>query len=318
MGKKEKAFDFDPKSFSFGKARRGVWMIVRPVLTYILVTFTLAVLIYVLTAMFFSTDNERRLRKETAEYERLYERIAPDVELLGDVVAGLQYRDDDIYESVFHASAPSVDPMSFIPSLEANDSTSYEDLVRYAADKSDNLVSVVGNVDAAFRRIARALSREDFVMPPMQMPVKGITFPQIGASVGNKFNPFYQAQVPHNGLDFIVLRGTPVYASADGVVQKKETSRNMGNTVTILHDGGYLTIYANLEEVGVKTGDRVKVGRRIGTVGMSGQSYAPHLHYEIHQGQNIVDPINYIFASVSPDEYANMLYMSVNTMQSMD
>ena len=62
----------------------------------------------------------------------------------------------------------------------------------------------------------------------------------------------------------------------------------------------------------------VKKGKRIGYVGVSGNSFAPHLHYEVYRDTVVLDPVHYFFASVTPDEYVNMLIMSASTGQSMD
>ena len=68
----------------------------------------------------------------------------------------------------------------------------------------------------------------------------------------------------------------------------------------------------------VKQGQSVKKGQKIGTVGMTGSSLAPHLHYEILLGSRYLDPVAYVFGSVSPEEYTNMLYVAASTQQSMD
>ena len=96
------------------------------------------------------------------------------------------------------------------------------------------------------------------------------------------------------------------------------SSKKSGSTVEITHEGGYVSVYAHLESRSVRRGQRVEAGQQIGTVGMSGRSFAPHLHYELHLNGRTLDPVNYFFGSVTPAEYANMLYMSVNTEQSMD
>ena len=62
----------------------------------------------------------------------------------------------------------------------------------------------------------------------------------------------------------------------------------------------------------------MRAGDKIGTVGMSGQAFAPHLHYEVRRNGIAKDPVGFFFASVSPTEYVNMLYMSISTLQSMD
>ena len=114
------------------------------------------------------------------------------------------------------------------------------------------------------------------------------------------------------------MRGTPVFATSDGVVRQVSRSRMGGIVVEIVHDGGYETAYKHLESASVHNGQTVRAGARIGTVGMSGKSFAPHLHYEVRRNGVPQDPVNYIFASVAPLEYVNMLYVSVNTKQSMD
>ena len=157
------------------------------------------------------------------------------------------------------------------------------------------------------------------MMPPMTNPLKNYSFAQTGASVGDKINPFYKVSIRHNGLDMIAPSGEPVYASADGVVRNVIRSRKgLGNVVEIDHGNGYVTRYAHLADVEVRKGRKVKRGNRIGYVGVSGNSFAPHLHYEVVRDTLILDPVNHLFASVTPEEYMNILVMSVSTGQSMD
>ena len=188
----------------------------------------------------------------------------------------------------------------------------------YTRDKADRLLEKSSRVDDAFARIATALGSRETVVPPMRLPVGNLTYTQVGASVGSKVNPFLGVSVEHGGIDLIVPRGTKVLAAAGGVVSSVEFSKGLGKVVTIEHAGGYSTLYAHLESAAVSRGARVDVGAVIGTVGMTGQAYAPHLHYEVHRPGCTEDPVNHFFASISPEEYANMIYMSVNTMQSMD
>lgn len=310
--------EFDSRSFSFGKVRRDLGRAVMYVLGYLALTLVAAVLAYAVFAIFFRTDTERMLRREIRMYERLYPELAERAEMTRDAVAGLQHKDNQIYEQIFHTDAPDIDPMGRLSFLHASDTIPDSMLNDYAARKSDSLLAVSRNVDAAFRQIFAALSDSSLVRPPMQLPLKDISFPQIGASTGSRLDPFFKAYVWHEGLDFIVLRGTPVYATADGTVVSSGSTKKSGNTVEIAHDGGYVSVYAHLESRAVRLGQSVKAGDQIGTVGMSGRSFAPHLHYELRLDGRTLDPVNYFFGSVTPAEYANMLYMSVNTQQSMD
>ena len=117
----------------------------------------------------------------------------------------------------------------------------------------------------------------------------------------------------------IAPAGDPVHAVADGYVKEVVKSRKgLGNVVTLDHENGYMTRYAHLADIEVRRGRKVKKGAKIGYVGVSGNSFAPHLHYEVIRDTTVLDPVNYFFASVSPDEYVNMLIMSASTGQSMD
>jgi murein DD-endopeptidase MepM/ murein hydrolase activator NlpD len=158
-----------------------------------------------------------------------------------------------------------------------------------------------------------------FVMPPMHKPVEKFSFAQTGASVGDKINPFYKVSIRHNGLDIIAPAGEPVFAAADGTISEVIRSRKgLGNQVVIDHGNGYFTRYAHLADMEAVKGRKVRRGTRLGYVGVSGNSFAPHLHYEVLRDSVVLDPVNHLFASVTPEEYVSMLVMSVSTGQSLD
>ena len=319
MAKRRIPVIFDAENFRFGKVPRKVGKTLLLALAYMLLTFTLAVLVYLAFSLVFRTDTERRLRQEIRMYERLYPDLKEREQLLGDAIANLQYKDNEIYSLVFHSSgAPMLDPMEEASPFVGVDTIPEIRLLRYTRNKADSLLQRGKAVDATFERIFRALSDSATVHPPMILPIKDITYPQVGASTGRKMNPFYKAYVYHEGLDLIVARGTPVLASADGTVVSASSNKSTGNTVRIAHSGGYETVYAHLESMNVRAGQRVRAGARVGAVGMSGQAFAPHLHYEVRKDGAAMDPVGFFFASVSPAEYVNMLYMSANTLQSMD
>lgn len=310
---------FDGDDIKFRKKKTSVWAVMRRILVFFIASLSMAVLYYILFAFVFSTDEERKLRTENRMYEREYPELARKEKLLSDVVEGLQVRDDRIYEDIFHTSAPSVDPLSSMSFLDAVGDVPDDELVMRSAEKLDELESGAARVEDNFRRIMEAVSGEDFVMPPMTNPLRNFSFAQTGASVGDRISPFYKVSMRHNGLDLIAHSGEPVYAAADGTVTNVIWSRKgLGNVVEIDHGNGYVTRYAHLADVEVRKGRSLKRGTRIGYVGVSGNSFAPHLHYEVLRDTLVLDPVNHVFASVTPEEYLNMVVMSVSAGQSMD
>lgn len=308
--------EFDAINFHFRKVSNRLGRAALVVLLFIVCSFSLTVVTYGLFSLIFRTDTERRLKREIQQYERIYPTLEPKAGLIEDAVAGLQYKDNEIYEQVFHSNAPSAEPI--VQQVFASDTIPDTRLSAYTRDKADALLEESRAVEEAFRRVFGCLGGADMVMPPMSLPVGKLTYSQVGASVGRKINPFYKAYVYHEGLDFILPRGSGVYASADGTVLESRVSRSSGNAIVLEHAGGYTTVYLHLEDILVRKGQTVSRGQKIGTVGMSGNAYAPHLHYEIRRNGAALDPMNFLFASVTPEEYANMLYMAVNTQQSMD
>lgn len=311
--------DFDNGSLRFGMSHvKSAWKIVWRIALYLLYVLMLTVIAYFAFAVFFSTDTERRLKAEIRMYEKLYPELSERDGMMADAITMLQHEDGRIYEQVFHADAPSADPMGSHERYQSAENIPQEMIFTYSARKADSLLAVSSRIDRTFERIFEILSDSTTVIPPMSLPLENVTYTQIGASVGSKLDPSYEAYIFHAGIDFIVPRGEKVLATADGTVTKVENTRRYGRTVEITHEGGYTTIYAHLESISVRLGQKVSRLDPIGTVGMTGKSLAPHLHYELSWEEYTLDPVHYLFASVGPEEYANMLYMAVNTMQSMD
>ncbi len=307
------------KDFKFKKERPSVWKIIRKILVFFVASISLAIVYYVLFALVFSTEEERRLKIENKLYEQEFPQLAQKEMLLADVVEGLRLKDDRIYEEIFNTSAPDMEQFSSLEFLMGLDSIPDTDIVITSAGRLDVLESSATRVEDNFKRVMEVIEDKDFVMPPMTNPMKEFTFAQTGASVGNKINPFYKVPMKHNGLDLIAPAGDPVYAVADGVVKEVIKSRKgLGNVVVIDHGNGYVTRYAHLADVEARKGRKVRRGTRLGYVGVSGNSFAPHLHYEVLRDTLVLDPVNHFFASVTPEEYMNMLIMSVTTGQSMD
>ena len=313
-------YEFDRVGMEFRKVSHSVWGILGKIVKYFLATPSLAVVYYLAFSLVVSTDSERKLRRENQMYERMYGEMSRKQELIGDVISGLRGRDNSIYRQLFDAEAPDFSSISPESILSAVDTIPDRDIVAYTARKLDVLRNAESRVERNFTEIRRKVESGDRdSLPPLHIPLGSFSYARTGASVGQKINPFYKVPVLHEGLDMIVQKGEPVFAAADGRVADVTHSRKgLGNVVTIDHGNGYTTRYAHLENTLVVRGQKVSQGSRIGQVGMSGNSFAPHLHYEVLKDTARLDPVHFFFASLTPDEYIGMMFMSANTGQSMD
>ena len=288
-------------------------------LRYLAATVTTAIGFYVLFSLFFSTEEEKRLQQENDLYATYYQDLREKERLVSDVVEGLEVRDDALYRQIFETEAPSVDAVTAADVISVSDSLSESFFLSYSASKSESLRKMAENVEENFREIYRLMAARKDSIPPLTMPVEGMSYVQTGASVGLKHNPLYNVEIRHEGLDLVAPQGSVVRAAADGLVRNViRSNKGLGNIVEIDHRNGYVTRYALLGDISVTQGRTVKRGQKIGTVGISSTSFAPHLHFEVLRGGKPLDPVHFLFASVDPDEYAKMLYMSVSTRQSMD
>lgn len=315
----EGGYIYDKDNVGFRKMRTPLRKKIRRILLLFVASISLTLLYYLIFALFFSTEAESRLERENQMFERELPQLQQKEALLADVLDGLNMRDDRIYEEIFHSSSPSMSPLTSVVDFSGLDTIPDHDLVWYAQRKLDKVVSSAASVEDDFMRIAELLQDSAFVMPPMNNPLNDFTFAQTGASVGDKINPFYKVPIRHNGLDLVAHSGEPVHVTADGIVEKVTKSRKgLGNVVEVRHEGGYVTRYAHLADIEVRKGKKVKKGDRIGYVGVSGNSFAPHLHYEVHRDTIVMDPVNHFFASLDPEEYVNVMIMSATTGQSLD
>ena len=312
-------YEFDKTRMEFRKVTHSVWTILGKAAKYFRVTASLAVVYYFVFSFVISTDSERALKRQNQIYRQMYKDMADREALVGEVLEGLKAKDNEIYHRLFNSDAPDLGTIYSGGLLSDVDSIPDGLIVGFSSAKLDTLSRISKRVEDNFNRIMTVLSDSSSCLPPMTNPISGFSYARTGASVGERINPFYKVKAFHGGLDLISQQGETVRAAADGVVKEVvHSSKGLGNVVSIEHAEGYLTRYAHLENTRVTKGQKVKRGQVIGQVGMSGNSFAPHLHYEVLKDTLRMDPLNYLFASVTPDDYMGMLFMSVNTGQSMD
>lgn len=119
------------------------------------------------------------------------------------------------------------------------------------------------------------------------------SYNRISSPYGYRTHPISGTRKLHKGLDISASSGNPVIAAASGTVVKSYFSSSYGNYVVISHGGGVMTAYAHMTRRLVSVGQRVAAGQQVGTVGSTGNSTGPHLHFEVYVGGSTVNPMNY-------------------------
>ncbi|MFO7578449.1 MAG: peptidoglycan DD-metalloendopeptidase family protein [Pelovirga sp.] len=225
----------------------------------------------------------QRLRVQTSEQRQHLQRLVVDVERLHQ-----ELNDLAAAEARIRQLANLEDDAAILPVAIGGQ----PDVPRHSVDALQQQINAL-QLEIELRRqgqreVRTQLNDQIFISraTPKGWPTKG----WLSSYFGKRKSPFSGKKVMHEGLDFAANVGTPVMATADGVVTRVEYSPTYGNTVIIDHGYGYRTLYAHNSRILVKAGQRIKRGDNIAQVGNTGLSTGPHLHYEVHLNGVPINP----------------------------
>ncbi|WP_203294143.1 M23 family metallopeptidase [Luteirhabdus pelagi] len=271
------------------------------------------------------TPKEKALKRELANMELQYELLNKKMNEAEAVLAEVADRDNNLYRVYFEAN----------PIPEEQRRAGFGGVNRYRElegfDNSNLIINTSKRLDVLTKQIvvqsksldeiaSLAEEKEQLLAAiPAIQPVKNEDLTRMASGYGYRTDPFTKARKFHYGMDFTSPRGTPVFASGDGVVSRADnTASGYGNHIRIDHGYGYESLYAHLYKYNVRRGQRVKRGDLIGFVGSTGRSEAPHLHYEVFKDGERINPINFYYGNLTPEEFAEMQKKAQQENQSLD
>ncbi|MEM6685895.1 MAG: M23 family metallopeptidase [Bacteroidota bacterium] len=324
MSKVKYYYDSETLSYRQIETKRGrkIGIILLFVAAVMLCSFLFITIIFN-TAL--ETPKEKILKRELAQMQLQYEMLNKKMAQAQDVLKNLEERDDNIYRLYFEANPiPEEQRKAGFGGVNR-----YEELYNY--DNADLLVSSTKELEKLQKRLIvhsksldeitkLAKDKEKFLASiPAIQPVNNEDLTRMASGFGFRSDPFTKVRKMHYGMDFTAPRGTPIYASGDGVVVRADNgSSGFGKHIRINHGYGYVSLYAHLSRYNVRKGKKVKRGDLIGFVGSTGRSQAPHLHYEIHKNGKKLNPINFYYGNLSPKEFEELLKNAAKQNQSLD
>lgn len=318
-------FQFDKRTLTYRKVEVGAKQILFRVFGYVAAASVFAAIVIVLFSTFFDSPKEKQLRREIAALELQYKVLGNRMARVDQVLGELQDKDDDIYRVIFEA-----EPIpSSVRAAGFGGVNRYKDLEQMQS--SEIVVSTTKRLDMLTKQlvvqsrsfdevIALAKNKEAMLASiPAIQPVSNKKLRRVASGFNYRIHPIYKVRHFHTGIDFSAPRGTEIYATGDAIV--KEVNRKIGgygNHIILDHSFGYETLYAHMGRFKVKEGDRVKRGDVIGYVGSSGTSTAPHCHYEVIKNGEKINPMNFFFNDLTPEEYEKIIELSSQSNQSFD
>lgn len=316
---------FNDKSLSYEKAKTTPWQRFFRTLLFLITTLAFSIGIVMLSYTLFESPKERILKSEVSQYELQYQIMNDRLNKLQGLVDEMADRDDNIYRIIFEAEPiPKTVRQAGYGGVDRYiklEGYNNSELLIETAKKLDNIASELYVQSKSFDEVYEMARNKEKMLAciPAIQPVNNKELKRLSSYYGYRIDPIYKIKKFHAGVDFSAPQGTPIYASGAGTVMKTRRSRRgYGNTVTIDHGFGYSTFYAHIKDIKIKKGDKVVRGQIIATVGNTGKSTAPHLHYEVRKNNRTINPIYYFFNDLSPDEFETLLSLSKLPNQSLD
>jgi murein DD-endopeptidase MepM/ murein hydrolase activator NlpD len=310
---------YDTESCKYIRVKTSTGDIVLNALGIISLTLAMAVGLIFLYSNYFESPKDVIRMNEIKNMEFYYDDAIKKVNKMGAILKQMAERDDNIYRVVL--GAEPIDKA--IREAGVGGLDRYEDIKNKNIDHEQVIVQLNESLDKLSRQIYIESKSHDEIVElaenkeklyaaiPAIQPVPKKETVVLASGFGIRIHPIYKVRKMHSGMDFAAPIGTPIYASADGVVDNIDVSfTGYGKKVEINHGFGYRTRYAHMHAFAVRNGQHVKRGELIGFVGDTGLSTAPHLHYEVFINGAQVNPVHYFFNDLNPAEYAKIIELA--------
>jgi murein DD-endopeptidase MepM/ murein hydrolase activator NlpD len=318
-------YKFNTKSLTYEKDtvpfRKRVWQ----VLSYLATGLVFATITIVLAYKYLDSPKEKQLQREISELSLQYELLNSRMNEVTEVLDDIQERDNNVYRTIFEAEPI---PLS-IRKAGFGGVDRYRELQGY--NNSNLMVETTKRLDRiskqlyiqskSFDEVAKLVKSKAKLLSsiPAIQPISNDDLRHQPSGFGWRTHPIYKTPEFHPGMDFSAPQGTEIHATGDGIIERADDmSQGYGNHVVINHGYGYETLYGHMIKFVVHVGQQVKRGQLIGYVGSTGLSTAPHVHYEVHKNGVIVNPINFYYNDLTPEQYQKLIELSAQSSQSFD
>jgi murein DD-endopeptidase MepM/ murein hydrolase activator NlpD len=322
--KKIKYF-YNPNTLRYEKLETPLRVKLLRVLGFLSASIVTALIIVSIAYRLFPSVNEKRLQRENESLLDNYRLMDAKLQKLQQQMTELEKRDNEVYRSIFEASpipdSTRAREMEQLKELQVVQQMNSNELTNSIVKSLNNLNSRATSQQKSYKEIEGFIKNKEQLLAstPAIQPVSNKNLNRLASGFGYRVDPVYKTVKFHAGLDFAAPLGTPIYATADGIVRVAGNLGNgYGNHVVINHGYGYETLYGHMYRIGVKNGHKVKRGEVIGYVGSTGKSTGPHCHYEVHKNGRPLDPVYFFYNDLTPEQFDRILKAAAANNQSLD
>lgn len=322
---KKTKYHFNSQTLRFEKVQTPLRVKLLKALGFLAASIATAFLIVFFAFQYIDSPKEKILKQQNDDLRNNYTILNERIKQLELQMKELESRDNNVYRSIFEAQpvpdSARVKEMQEKREVSLVQAMSESELIQGIAAQLNNLSLRSGYQMKSYKEIEDMVKNKEKLLAaiPAIQPVSNKDLSRVASGFGYRIDPVYKTRRFHAGLDFTAPVGTPIYATADGVV--KEAGYNTGgygNNVVINHGFGFETLYAHMYKIKARVGQKVKRGEVIGYIGNTGKSTGPHLHYEVHKKGQPVDPIYYFYNDLTPAQFERITKLAKASNQSLD
>jgi murein DD-endopeptidase MepM/ murein hydrolase activator NlpD len=316
---------YNTHTLRFEKLETPLRVRLLQVFGFIAASMVTGIIIFAIAFQYIDSPKEKLLRQQNEDLREGYGVIEERLKQLELKMGEITNRDNTVYRTIFEADpvadSARIRDMEQKKEVQLVQRMGSTDLVHTVIDQLNSLALRMEYQNKSFNELIGMVKNKAKLLAaiPAIQPISNKKLSRIASGFGYRIDPIYKTRKAHEGLDFAAPIGTPIYATADGVVTTSGfTTSGFGIHVVVNHGYGYKTIYGHMVRVKARVGQRVKRGEVIGYVGNSGKSTGPHLHYEVHKSGIPIDPINFFYNDLTPAQFDRLLKMAAANNQSLD
>ncbi len=320
----KKKYYFNPETLSYEETDNTLLFKLKRLLIHLFSGVSLGVVFFFIFVSLVSSPEEVQLIQEKNRLQAQYKLLERNMDEVSEILTDLQQRDDNLYRVIFQA-----DPIPYsIRKSTAGNAEYYRQLLTMTnseiavstTQKYNELKKQLYIQSKSYDELVKLASNQEEMLKhiPAIQPILNKDLTRTASGFGWRIDPVYRTRRFHEGMDFTAPIGTEIYATGNGTVRLAGWRQGYGNTVEINHGFGYKTLYGHMYKIHVKVGQKVNRGDVIGLVGNTGKSTGPHLHYEVHLRGKVMNPQQFYFLDLSPEEYDRMVQLSNNAGQMFD
>jgi murein DD-endopeptidase MepM/ murein hydrolase activator NlpD len=316
----EGRYKYNKRSLKF-EAVRFRWRYVLAGGLFLLLTFlAFYFILFYLDRAYLETEREKKLALENQDFNTHNQVLSVELMRIKEEISALNNQEKSLYEKLHQSNRE--DSVGINDVLRSDDQLNdFDKVIDEITSRAKFLTAKASNNNTSFSNSWPGKEFNEYQQYPTLAPVKDFKVNMLACGFGRKINPYNKLTTDHQGIDIISQIGTEIYSTGEGIVSSISLNSEpggLGNVVVIKHNLGFRTKYALLDKILVVEGQEVSKGMPIGTVGITGSSIAPHLHYEVYLLGKALNPAHLLVEGLSQHDIVRLTEISNQNNQALD